>query len=137
MKRLQLSLVLLVLFLPVRAQEYIGLTEKNVREAIAGNMPGLTPDNTVRNDSYRYLKYHSVDDNETWLVFFDSGGRCNGVRITSGNAGYEARVKEMNNRYTAAGLNSWTYKSGGQEISVKLKREEWFYTVTHERLRQR
>ncbi len=137
MKGLQLSLVLMVLLLPVRAQEFIGLTEKNIRETIAREIPRLTPDNTVRNEIFRYIKYHSGDDNETWLVFIDPSGRCNGVRITCGNAVYEARLKELNDRYISAGPDSWTYRAGGQEIRVKLERKDWFFTVTHERSRQR
>lgn len=137
MKGLQLSLFLMVLLLPVRAQEFIGLTEKSIRETIAREIPRLKTDNTVRNETFRYIKYHSGDDNETWLVFIDSSGKCNGVRITCGNAVYEARLKELNDRYTPTGLDSWTYKTGGEEINVKLERKEWFFTVTHERSRQR
>jgi hypothetical protein len=123
----------MVLLLPAGAQEFIGLNEKNIRETIAREIPRLTPDNTVRNETFRYIKYHSGDDNETWLIFLDSGGRCKGVRITCGSAVYEARLKELNEKYHASGLNSWTYRSGGEQISVRLKKEEWFFTITHER----
>lgn len=131
MKRLLLSLIILVLLVPAGAQEFIGLSEKNIRRTIAAENPGLTPDNSVRNDVFRYLKYHSVDDNETWLIFLDDTGRCNGVRITYGINGYDAGIRELNEKYEPSGLNRWTYRSGWNVVEVSVKRDDWFFTVTH------
>lgn len=131
MKRLLLSLIILVLLVPAGAQEFIGLSEKNIRRTMAAENPGLTPDNSVRNDVFRYLKYHSVDDNETWLIFLDDVGRCNGVRITYGINGYDSRIRELNEKYEPAGLNRWTYRSGWNVVEVRVKRDDWFFTVTH------
>lgn len=131
MKRLLLSLIILVLLVPAGAQEFIGLSEKNIRRTMAGENPGLTPDNSVRNEVFRYLKYHSVDDNETWLIFLDDIGRCNGVRITYGINGYDSRIRELNEKYEPSGLNRWTYRSGWNVVEVRLKRDDWFFTVTH------
>jgi hypothetical protein len=131
MKKLLLSIIIVLVLVPAEAQEFIGLTGKSIRETMARDNPGLTPDNSVRNEVYRYLKYYSGDDNETWLIFLDDRDRCNGVRITYGISGYDARVKELNERYESAGVNEWSYRSGWNVITVKLKRDEWFFTVTH------
>lgn len=134
MKRFLLSLIILVLLVPAGAQEFIGLSEKNIRRTMAVENPGLTPDNSVRNEVYRYLKYHSKDDNETWLIFLDNNGRCDGVRITYGIGAYQARVNELNEKYKSEGINHWSYRAGRDLITVRLKRDEWFFTVTHIRL---
>lgn len=131
MKRLQLSLILLVLLIPVKAQEFCGMPEKSIRAVMAKGFPGLTPDNLVRNDIYRYLKYHSADDNETWLIFLDENGRCNGVRITYSNSLYDAKIRELNEKYGYKKDGSWSYRSGRYVIFVRVKRDEWFFTVTH------
>lgn len=134
MKRFLLSLIILVLLVPASAQEFIGLSEKNIRRTMAVENQGLTPDNSVRNEVYRYLKYHSKDDNETWLIFLDDNGRCNGVRITYGIGAYQARVNELNEKYKSEGINLWSYRAGRDLITVRLKRDDWFFTVTHIRL---
>jgi len=131
MKRLLLSLIILFLLVPAKAQEFIGRSENTIRRTITTEYPGLTPDNTVRNEVFRYLKYHSADDSETWLIFFDDVGRCNGVRITYGIGGYNARIRELNEKYEPSGVNAWTYRSGWNVIAVSLKRDDWFFTVTH------
>lgn len=134
MKRLHLSLVLLVLLIPVKAQEFCGLTEKSIRNVMANEFPGLTPDNTVRNDVYRYLKYHSTDDNETWLIFLDDRGRCRGVRITySGNL-YDTKIRELNEKYGNGKDGKWSYRMGSDMIDVRIKRDSLFFTVTHVRM---
>ncbi len=131
MKRLLLSLIILILLVPAKAQEFIGLSEKNIRGIMTRDYPGLAPDNTVRNELFRYLKYHSVDDNETWLIFLDDTGRCNGVRITYGINGYDAGIRELNEKYEPSGLNRWTYRSGWNVVEVSVKRDDWFFTITH------
>lgn len=134
MKKLQLSLILLVLLTTAKAQEFCGLTEKSIRAVMAKDFQGLTPDNTVRNDIYRYLKYHSTNDNETWLIFLDERGRCNGVRITYSNNVYDARIRELNEKYGNEKDGKWSYRRGRDLITVRVQRDAWFFTVTHERM---
>jgi hypothetical protein len=131
MKRLLLSLILLVLLIPGKAQEFIGLPEKTVKAVMAKDFPGLTPDNMVRNNIYRYLKYHSADDNETWLIFLDEKGRCTGVRITYSNNLYDAKIRELNEKYGNESKGTWSYRTGKDLITVKVQRDAWFFTVTH------
>lgn len=134
MKKLQLSLVLLIILIPVKAQEFYGMTEKSIRAVMASDFKGLTPDNMVRNDVYRYLKYHSADDNETWLIFLDGRNRCKGVRITCSNNIYDAKIRELNQKYGYDKDGEWSYRTERDRIVVTVKRDEWFFTVTHERM---
>ena len=134
MKRLQLSLILLVLLIPARAQEFYGMPEKSIRAVMARDFPGLTPDNSVRNELYRYIKYHSADDNETWLIFLDERGRCNAVRITCSNNLYDAKIRELNEKYGYDRDGRWSYRIGRDNITVRVQRDAWFFTVTHERI---
>ncbi len=133
MKRFQLSLILLVFLIPVKAQEFYGMTEKSIRAVMTKDFPGLLPDNMVRNDLYKYLKYYSKDDNETWLIFLDQRGRCNGVRITYSNNLYDAKIRELNVKYGNNKDGVWSYRIGVNMITVKVNRDTWFFTVTHER----
>jgi len=132
MRKLLLTLIALVMMAPLQAQEFIGLTGKKIRDVMARENPGLTPDNSVRNNLFSYLKYHSEDDNETWLIFLDDRDRCKGVRITYSISGYEAAIKELNEKYRPEGDNVWSYRVGRDKITVRVKKDAWYFTVTYE-----
>lgn len=134
MKKMLFNVILLTLLCgAAEAQEFIGLHEEMIREIMKADRPGLNIDNRVKNNTFRYIKYSSGDDMETWLIFIDEKGRCNGVRITCDNLCYDRKVKELNDLYGHNEPDTWIYKSGGQEIIVRLKKESWFFTVTYER----
>lgn len=130
-------IIMTLLGLTTEAQDFIGLPEERIREIMSADKPGLSLDTRVRNNTYRYLKYSSLDNNETWVVFIDDKGRCSGVRITCDNSSYDRKLKELNDLYIPAEANLWSYRAGGEEISVRLKKESWFFTVTYERSKQR
>jgi len=134
MKKIPVIVILLTLVCSTAvAQELIGLPEKHVMEIMSADKPGLEIDNMFKNNTFRYLKYSSRDENETWVIFIDEKGKCKGVRITCDNSCYDRKVKELNDLYKTAETNRWSYRSGGDEITVSLNREAWFFTVTHER----
>lgn len=138
MKCILSIIILLTLVRPAtEAQDFIGLPEEKIREIMSAERPGLSLDNMVRNNTYRYLKYSSEDDNETWVVFIDEKGRCNGVRITCDNSCYDRKLKELNESYRPDEANQWFFKDGREEISIRLKKESWFFTVTYERTKQK
>ncbi len=138
MKCIPFIVIILTLLGPAaEAQDFIGLPEERIREIMSADRPGLYLDNKVRNNTFRYLKYSSGDDNETWVVFIDEKGRCNGVRITCDNSCYDRKIKELNELYIPGEANLWSYRAGGEEISIRLKKESWFFTVTFERTKQR
>ncbi|NLE36042.1 MAG: hypothetical protein GX622_13145 [Bacteroidales bacterium] len=137
MKRLLFLLITLLVLTPARAQEFIGMTEKSIRENMSRDYPDMTCDNMVRNDYFTYLKYYSADGNETWLIFLDGRGQCNGIRVTCGSSSYHMKMKELNDRYRTEGENRWSYRTGNEEIDVKLQQEECFFTVTHQRATDR
>ena len=134
MKRLQLSLILLIFMIPVKAQEFYGMTEKNIRALMERDYQGLTPDNMVRNNLFRYLRYHSADDDETWIIFLDDRNRCKGVRITYSNTLYDTKISELNRKYGYGEGGKWSYRLERNRIAGTVHLDEWFFTVTHVRM---
>ena len=137
MKRAQIILLLLISFCSARAQDFIGLNEHNIRMIMSKENPGLTIDNKVKNNTFRYLKYSSGNENETWVIFIDEKGKCNGVRITCDNSFLDEKRNELDSLYKPAEKDSWTHRSGGDEISIRLKNETWFFTITYQRTQQK
>jgi len=94
-------------------------------------------DNKVKNDSFRYLKYCSEDEDETWIIFIDEKGKCNGVRITCDNRFLNEKRNELSTLYRSGEKDCWTYRSRGNEISVRLQDETWFFTITYQKTQQK
>jgi hypothetical protein len=131
--RIVFAVIVLALLSPADAQEFIGLTEQSIKEIMTTNKPEMAIDNLIKNDTYRYLKYRSRDDSETWVIFLDEKGRCKGVRITCDNSCFDRKLKELNELYRPGDEHRWTYRADGSEIDITLKRESCFFTVTYER----
>jgi hypothetical protein len=36
----------------------------------------------------------------------------------------------LNNKYKKSGTNIWTYTDKGENFTVKMEEEEWYFTVT-------
>ena len=119
------------------AQDFISMNERDVRMIMSDEHPGMAIDEKVRNDTFRYLKYSSGNENETWVIFFDDKGKCNGVRITCDNSFLAGKRKELDTLYKPAEKDSWTHRSGSDEISIRLKDETWFFTITYQRTQKK
>ncbi len=119
------------------AQDFIDLNERSIRQIMSKENPRLIIDNNVKNDAFRYLKYCSEDKDETWIIFIDEKGKCNGVRITCDNRFLNDRRKELSALYRSGEKDQWTYRSRGNEISVRLEDETWFFTITYRKTQQK
>ena len=137
MKRALVILLLLTSLCSARAQDFIGMNEHGIRKIMSEDNPGMTIDEKVRNDTFRYLKYSSGNENETWVIFFDDKGKCSGVRITCDNSFLAGKRKELDTLYKPAEKDSWTHRSDGDEISIQLKDETWFFTITYQRTQKK
>jgi hypothetical protein len=136
MKYILLIGILCICLLPARSQNFIGMREDRIREVMASEKPDMTLDTRVKNDTFRYLKYQSGNDDETWLIFIDEKNWCNGVRITCDNRIMDMKVREMNGIYRQKGSDRWEHGSGNNEITISLKRDSSFFSLTWERARQ-
>ena len=137
MKGSFLILMFLVSAISAGAQDFIGLNEQSIKQIMSEKNPRMIIDSKVKNDTFRYLKYCSEDKEETWVIFIDEKGRCNGVRITCDNRFLNERRKELNTLYRSGENDNWTYKSRGSEISVRLEDETWFFTITYQKTQQK
>ena len=132
MKQMYLiTLLFLSSFAVAGAQDFIGLTDDKIKDIMTRERSGFLIDENYRNDDFRYLKYISKAGDETWLIFLGENGKCNGVRITCENSSLGAKISEMSRLYTAAGKDRWNYRSRGDEISVDLKKETYFFKITY------
>jgi hypothetical protein len=137
MKRSLVILLLFISFCSAEAQDFIGLNEQSIRMIMSEENPGMTIDDKVKNDTFRYLKYSSGNENETWVIFIDEKGKCNGVRITCDNSFLGDKRKQLDNLYKPTEKDTWSHRSQDDEICISLKDETWFFTITYKRAQQK
>lgn len=137
MKRILLLVLLFFCMLSLKSQKFIGLHEGAVMQLMDGEHPALALQSDIRNSSVRYLKYISNDGDETWIIFLDEKGVCNGVRMTCANSRYDSRIRELNSLYQSGDMYSWSYTENSDKIDIRLTRDEYFFTVTWERAKKR
>jgi hypothetical protein len=137
MKGALVILLLLINLCTTGAQDFIGLNEHRIRRIMSEKNPGMTMDEKLKNETFRYLKYSSGNENETWIIFMDEKGICNGVRITCDSSTLDEKIKELNSSYKPAEKDRWTYMSGADEISIRVKNETWFFTITYQKTQKK
>jgi hypothetical protein len=137
MKGALLILLILTNLCPAGAQDFIGLNEHRIRRIMSEENPGMTMDESLKNETFRYLKYSSGNENETWIIFMDEKGICNGVRITCDSSALDEKIKELDSIYKPAEKDRWTHMSGADEISIRLKNETWFFTITYQKTQKK
>jgi len=137
MKKTVVILLLLISFCSAGAQDFIGMNEQAISTIMSEENPGLTLDKKVKNETFRYLKYSSLNENETWVIFIDEKGKCNGVRVTCDNSFLADKRKQLDNLYKQAEKDQWIHRAKGGDISIRIKDETWFFTITYQRKPQK
>jgi len=130
MKRwVSLLLMMLLLVLPVKSQHFIGKTKAQVEKEMKASYADFALDNSTVNNTYKYLKYVNKLTEETLLVFLSEDDICTSTKLASDYANLLQVKKDLNAKYKPAGKEKWRYTKDGVKYLVKLKREEWFFTV--------
>ena len=128
-RKVFIVLVAVLFAVPVMAQNLIGLSKEQAEQEIKKSYPGYVPDRSAVNHTYKYLKYINKFDERTLLVFLSDGDSCTSVKMVYDYSAIEDVKTDLSKKYTPAGTDQWIYSIKGVVYMVKLKREEWFFTV--------
>ncbi|HEY4787685.1 MAG TPA: hypothetical protein VIH57_16625, partial [Bacteroidales bacterium] len=77
----------------------------------------------------KYLKYINKITDQTMLLFLSEKDICTSTKLMSDYSNLLQVKKDLDKNYKSAGKNTWKYTKDGVKYVVKLKREEWFFTV--------
>ncbi len=120
---------MIVLFVsPVKSQHLIGKTKTQIEKEMEASYNDFDLDQSSVNRTYKYLKYVNKITEETLLVFLTADDICSATKLTSDYANL-LQVKKQLSKYKPAEKNKWVYIEKGVKYTVKLKQEEWFFSV--------
>lgn len=112
-------------------QNLVGKNEKEIRQYMQSGMKDMRISNVV-NNSFSYLKYSDDDDNQTILFFLTPEQICKSMRIIFSTSMKEEKRKELNEKYSRTGEDTWLDEQKGEKFIVKFIEEEWSCTITIE-----
>jgi hypothetical protein len=131
MKRLSLSVSLLLLCFIVQSQNLIGLNGKEIRKFMKENRSEMNY-NIVVNNKFNYLKYSDNSEDQTILFFMNRDSVCREVRITCDQGLKTQKIKEFDSRYKKNGENSWIENREGKNYKIELKEGKWSFVISIE-----
>jgi hypothetical protein len=113
-----------------RAQNFIGMDKDQIIQVMNETHKNFKLNTSVANPYYKYLKFENKISEITILFFLSEENKCTLVRKMCDYSNINDVIEELNQKYTATGKNSWTFKDNGKIYLVNLNEEEWYFTVT-------
>jgi hypothetical protein len=121
--------LLTLLFYKAHGQNFIGLTSSEIAQQMKTENPQFRLDKNAVNHTYNYLKYVDKISEQTVLFFMSDMDKCTYVRWMSDYSNLNDMIGMLNSKYKKSGTNSWTFTDKGEDYSVSLVEEEWYFTV--------
>jgi hypothetical protein len=125
------GLVFIAMVRPVASQNFIGMNSPEIAESLKISYPQFKLDRNAVNPTYKYLKYVDKISEQTILFFLSDNNVCTYVRWMADYSNLNDIITMLNQKYRKSGVNIWTYTDKGENYTVKLKEEEWYFTITY------
>ena len=111
----------------------MGYTHDKIEKYMRKNHSGLIKDNNTSNEYYDYLKYTDGTDGTSTVYFFlAEDNKCRLVKSMYVHSMKDEVVAELDRLYNRTDDNRWSDSRGRVNALIKLKDEEWFFTVNIE-----
>ena len=124
------GIVSFVFSLQTFSQNYIGMHPGEIATALKSEFPQFKLDKSAVNHAYKYLKYVDKISEQTILFFLSDTDICTYVRWMSDYSNLNDMIGSLNKKYRKSGENTWSFSDKGENFTVKMDEEEWYFTVT-------
>lgn len=113
----------------IPAQNFIGVHKDTIIQLMSEKHRNFKLNKDVINRTYNYLKYEDNISEQTILFFLNKDNYCTLVRWMSDYSNINDMISKLNEEYTNAGKNFWTYTENGKSYVIRLEEGEWYFTV--------
>lgn len=127
---LLLAVLLVNLSIPMRGQNLIGLTKGEILKLVPTSCKGFIFAKYIQNGDKSFIKFENPTDEQTLLFMLNSQEICTSVSRMYNTWLYDKVYKDLCCEYKQVSMDTWTDSKNGNDYEVKLKRGEWFITVT-------
>lgn len=130
--RISIIILWLVVFVhdTCHGQHLIGVDKNSMVNIVRKEMKGFNTDNSIRNQSFNYLKFINTAGTKTLFVFFDDKDICTNTRLVCDYGELEFVLNDLNQKYTLLSENNWKYTFKDETFLVNLEKKEWYFNVS-------
>lgn len=111
------------------AQLYVGLHKDSILIRVKKDLRYFLPDNSAKNEQYRYLKFVDQVNEETLYCFLSDNDICTSTRLISDYTNLRSRVQWLDKQYKRQNDSTWYFTHHGRKYQVLLKKEDWFFVL--------
>lgn len=115
----------------LKSQYFIGKHKNDLIIHMKNYFKGFNLNTNVTNNTFKYLKYENIITQETILFFLNNNDTCISVRWLSDYSNINERISYLNKYYNKINDTIWYYIENKKKIFVKLKEEEWYFTINY------
>lgn len=127
---LPLAVLLINISISMQGQNFIGLSKSEILKLVPTSCKGFNFVKDIQNGDKSFIKFENTSDEQTLLFMLNSKGTCTSVSRMYNAWLYDDVHKSLCGEYKQAGVDTWIDSKNGMDYEVKLKRGEWFITVT-------
>jgi hypothetical protein len=115
----------------MQGQNFIGHNSAEIAGLMKTVNPQFKLDKNAVNHTFKYLKYVDRISEQTILFFMSDKDECTYVRLMSDYSNLSDMIESLNKKYKKNGTNTWSFAENGEDYSVTLAEDEWYFTVSY------
>ena len=114
-----------------QGQTFIGMNSADIAASMKASNPQFKLDKSAVNHTFKYLKYVDKITEQTALFFMSDNDICTYVRWMSDYSNLNDMIGMLNRNYKKTAANSWSFVDKGENYTVTLVEDEWYFTVSY------
>ena len=129
MKKIIVLLLIVVSSLNVLGQSFVGKHKFEIKKEMKENHKDFYFSKEVMGKS-SFIKYEDFDGYRTYLFVLDDDGYCKYHMLMCDYSLLKTTVNFLNQNYEYKENLTWyDYTSGKENFVIKIKKEEWYFSV--------
>ena len=134
MKKIIVLLLIVVSSLHVLGQNFVGSHKLEIKKEMKENHQDFYFSKEVMGKS-SFIKFEDYDDLRTFLFVLDDNGYCRYHILMCDYSLLKSTIDSLNKNYEYKKDLIWyDYVSGKQNFEIKIKKEEWYFSVITKKL---
>jgi len=134
MKKIIVLLLIVISSLNVLAQNFIGKHKLQIKKEMKLNYKDFYFSKEVLSKN-SFIKFEDYDGYRTYLFVLDDDGYCKYHILMCDYSLLKNSIDSLNNRFEYKKNLTWyDYISGNQNFVVRIKKEEWYFSIITKKL---
>jgi len=137
MKKIIVLLLIVVSSLNVLGQNFVGSHKLEIKKEMKEKYPDFYFSKEVMGKS-SFIKYEDFDGYRTFLFVLDDDGYCKYQMLMCDYSLLKRTIDSLNTSYEYKNDLTWyDYTAGKENFVVRIKKEEWYFSVITKKLEEK